>query len=93
VKQRSRVRSRAFAVVGGLWIAGILVLLLVQGNVPVLWKVAWSVYGAFGLLDMTAIWIGKDEVWSKQLRRGQLVAFSMAVLLFAIGATQFPDGP
>jgi hypothetical protein len=90
VKKTSRVRSPVFAVVGGLWIASILIVLLLQDNVPVLWKLAWIVYLGFGLIDMSAIWIGKDEVWSRQLRRGQLIAFSIAVLLFAVGAAQFP---
>lgn len=87
------MRRRVFAIVGALWIAAILVILLLQDNVPVLWKLAWTVYGGFGLIDMSAIWIGKDEAWNRQLRRGQLIAFSIAVLLFAAGAAQFSGGP
>jgi hypothetical protein len=91
MKKKSHVRRRIFAVVGGLWIAGILIVLLLQDEVPFLWKLAWIIYGGFGLFDMSAIWMGKDEVWSRQLRRGQLIAFSVAVLLFAAGAIQFSD--
>jgi hypothetical protein len=44
--------------------------------------------GGWGLFDMAATLKGKDDDWAKELRRGQLVAFMIAVFLFLIGTAQ-----
>lgn len=72
------------------WIGTIVTVLLLQEDVPILWKFAWALYGGFGLFDITATLMGKDDVWSKGLRRSQLIAFMVASLLFLIGFTQQP---
>jgi hypothetical protein len=79
---------RVLAAIGIIWVAIVLVVLLLQEGIPVLWKVAWAVYGVFALADMSLMLVGKDEPWSKQLRVAQLVAFGVATLLFVIGALQ-----
>lgn len=82
--------TRLFAVFGILWIGTIVTVLLLQQDVPILWKFAWALYGGFGLFDMAATLMGKDDVWAKGLRRAQLIAFMIATVLFLIGVTQQP---
>jgi hypothetical protein len=79
---------RVLAALGFIWVAVVLVILLLQEDVPILWKVAWVVYGVFGLVDLSLIVAGKDETWSRQLRVGQLAAFGVAALFFTLGTLQ-----
>jgi hypothetical protein len=74
---------------GVLWIGAILTFLLFKSGVPIAWKVAWLLYGGVGLVDMSAMLAGRDsEKWDRSMRRVQIVAFMVAVFLFAIGALQ-----
>jgi hypothetical protein len=85
----SPIGRRLFAIFGILWNVTILTILLLQHNVPILWKFSWTLFGGWVLVAMAATLMGKDDDWAKGLRRAQLIAFMIAVLLALIGTTQF----
>jgi hypothetical protein len=79
---------RDWAIVGGIWVGLLTIIGTTAVAVPLAWRMGYLEYGSICIVYLLGIRQGRDQdpSWVRRMRRAQWIGFTVAALLFAVGA-------